>query len=79
MKTDFYTKVILTLIAIGLWGMLLKPLFISETVIASNGIMDVNIRKIAGMRLDNRTLNININKVGGYNVRSSSLPVQSGN
>lgn len=78
MKTDLYTKVILTIIAIGLWGMLLKPLFISEPVIASNGITDVNIKKIAGMNLDNRTLNININKVGGYRVTGPNLPVQSG-
>lgn len=78
MKTDLYIKVILTIIAIGLWGMLLKPLFISEPVIASNGITDVNIKKIAGMNLDNRTLNININKVGGYRVTGPNLPVQSG-
>jgi hypothetical protein len=27
MKTDRYTKVILTLATLGLWGMLLKPVF----------------------------------------------------
>lgn len=77
MKTDLYTKIILTIIAVGLWGVLLKPLFISEPVIASNGITDVNIKKIAGMNLDNRTLNININKVGGYKVTGPNLPVKS--
>lgn len=78
MKADFYTKVILTLIALGLWGILLKPLFISEPVIASNGITDVNIREIAGKRLDNKALNVNIKKVGGFNVPGPNLPVKDG-
>ncbi len=76
MKIDLYTKVILTLIAIGLWGILLKPLFITEPVIASNGITDVNIREIAGKRLENKALNVNIKKVGGYNVTGPNLPVE---
>ncbi len=41
MKIDLYTKLILTLIAIALWGMLLKPIFMSNRVNASSGIVDV--------------------------------------
>ena len=77
MKTDLYTKVILTLIAIGLWGVLLKPLFITEPVVASNGITDVNIQRIGGKSVDKRTLNVNIRKVGGFNVTSPDLPVKT--
>ncbi len=77
MKTDLYTKVMLTLIAIGLWGVLLKPLFVTEPVIASNSIMDVNIQKIAGQNVHKRTLNVNICKVGGFNVTSPDLPVKT--
>jgi hypothetical protein len=77
MKTDTYTKIMLTLIAIGLWGILLKPLFITEPVVASNGIMDVNVQKIAGRSVDKRTLNVNIRKVGGFNVTSPDLPVKT--
>lgn len=77
MKTDLYTKIMLTIIAIGLWGVLLKPLFTSEPVAASNGIMDVNIQKISGQSVDKRTLNINIKKVGGFNVTTPDLPVRT--
>lgn len=76
MKTDLYTKVMLTLIAIGLWGILLKPLFITEPVIASNGITDVNIQQIGGLSVDKRTLNVNIRKVGGFDVGGPNLPVK---
>lgn len=76
MKTDLYTKIMLTLIAIGLWGVLLKPIFITEPVIASNGITDVNIEKIGGLSIDKRTLNVNIRKVGGFDVAGPNLPVK---
>lgn len=48
MKTDTYTKIVLTVIAIALWSIVLKPIFVSDYVAASGGVVDVNIKEIGG-------------------------------
>jgi len=75
MKIDTYTKLILLLIAIALWGILLKPLLISESAKASNVILDVNIKQIDGKRVYG-SLDVNIEKVNGRTFTGSSLPVK---
>ena len=45
-----YSKIILTLIAVALWGLLLKPIVTSERLQASD-IQDVNIVQIDGARV----------------------------
>ena len=46
---DSYSKIILTLIAIALWGLLLKPMVMPQNLRASD-IQDVNIAQIDGSR-----------------------------
>lgn len=74
MKPDLYTKIVLTLIALGLWAILLKPVFVSENVVASTGVVDVNIKQIDGKRASS-VLDVNIEKVNGRTYFGSSLPV----
>lgn len=74
MKPDLYTKIVLTVIALGLWAILLKPVFVSENVIASTGIFDVSIKQIDGKRVNN-VLNVNVDKVNGRTFSGSSVPV----
>ena len=74
MKPDLYTKIVLTSIALGLWATLLKPVFVSENVVASTGIIDVNIKQIDGKRANN-VLNVNVDKVNGRTFSGSSIPV----
>jgi hypothetical protein len=54
-KLDWYTRIILTIIALTLLGMVFKPLFISPKVTASANreVLDVNL---------------NIDKVGGEKI-----------
>ena len=47
---DTYSKIILTLIAIALWGLLLKPIVAPEKLRASD-IQDVNLVQIDGARV----------------------------
>ena len=65
MKTDLYTKIIFTLIAIALWGILIKPIFVSENVRASNQVLDVNIKEIGGRAVSDKILDVNIQKIKG--------------
>ena len=74
MKVDLYTKTILTIIAIALYAMLLKPIFVSENVKASPVVLDVNIKQIDGKRV-NKVLDINIEKVNSRTYTGSSVPV----
>jgi len=74
MKVDLYTKTILTIIAIALCVMLVKPIFVSESVRAYNGVLDVNIKQIDGKRV-NKVLDINIEKVNNRTYIGSSVPV----
>ncbi len=76
MKTDLYTKIVLTIIAIALWGILLKPIFISESLGASNRILDVNIKEIGGRTVSDKILDVNIQKIKGQNLITPTLPVE---
>ena len=53
---DTYTKVILTIIGIVLIGILLKPLYLPDTVTAGSQIVDVNIERINGQWFTGRAL-----------------------
>ena len=64
MKIDFYTKAVLTVIAVALWGILLAPFFETKEVGASSGVMDVNIKQIDGRRVEH-VLDVNIAEVSG--------------
>jgi hypothetical protein len=74
MKPDLYMNIVLTLIALGLWAILLKPVFVSENVVASTGIIDVNIKQIDGKRASS-VLDVNIEKINGRMFSGSSVPV----
>jgi hypothetical protein len=74
MKIDIYTKVILTLIAVALWGIFLSPFFKAEETDAATGIIDVNLKQIDGSSID-RVLDVNIEEVNGSSVYNS-LPVE---
>ncbi len=76
MKTDLYTKIVLTIIAIALWGFLLKPIFISESVGASNQVLDVNIKEIGGRVVYEKILDVNIERIRGKTLSGSTLPVE---
>ncbi|MCD6256902.1 hypothetical protein J7J45_02410 [Candidatus Aerophobetes bacterium] len=56
-KLDWYIKIVLTVIAIALVVMILKPLFTSERASASGDIQAKTIN-----------VNLNIDKVGGQKV-----------
>ena len=74
MKVDLYTKTILTIIAIALCVMLVKPIFVSESVRAYNGVLDVNIKQVDGKKV-NKVLDVNIEKINGRTYIGSSVPV----
>jgi len=74
MKIDTYTKIILTLIAVALWGIFLNPLLQPNSVNATTGIIDVNLKQIDGSSID-RVLDVNIEEVNGSSVYNS-LPVE---
>ena len=69
------TIIVLTVIALGLWGILLKPMFITQPVNASSGVMDVNIKKIDGRSVSNNPLKVNIRQIGGFTVYNPVLKV----
>lgn len=48
LKLDWFTKILLVLIASALWGLLLQPFFSPGEVRARMDIQDVNIVKIGG-------------------------------
>ncbi len=74
MKIDTYTKIILTFIALALWGIFLSPLLQPNSVNATTGIIDVNLKQIDGSSID-RVLDVNIEEVNGSSVYNS-LPVE---
>ncbi len=47
---DIYTKVVLTIIAISLIGLLVKPLF-NQQAQAGDDVININIASIAGERI----------------------------
>lgn len=74
MKIDTYTKIILTLIAVALWGIFLYPFFGAKESDATTGIIDVNLKQIDGSSID-RVLDVNIKELNGSSVYNS-LPVE---
>ena len=48
---DRTTRVLLALIAVALWGLLLKPVLTPTPVYAQEGVMAVNIAQVGGHRL----------------------------
>ncbi|MGH7799864.1 MAG: hypothetical protein ACREOW_04435 [Thermodesulfobacteriota bacterium] len=75
MKTDIYTKIVLTIIAIALWGLLLKPLFVSESVSASSQVLDVNIQEIGGRLVNDKILDVNVERIKGRTFYNA-IPVE---
>lgn len=75
MKIDVFTKVILTLIAVALWGLLLQPFLASRIVDASTGVIDVNLKQIDGREIISSTLDVNIEKLNGRTIYNA-LPVE---
>lgn len=49
MKTDKTTKVLLLLIALALWGLLLKPLTLPTVAQAASDPVPVNIAEVGGL------------------------------
>ncbi len=60
MKIDFYTKIVLTVIAICFVWHSIKPVLIPETAIASNTIQKVDIAQIGGVSVYNSKLPVQI-------------------
>ena len=75
MKMDIYTKLILTMIAIALWGILLKPIFVSDGVSASTAVVDVNIKEVGGKRVD-RIIDVNLERINSRTFSGNLLPVE---
>jgi hypothetical protein len=75
MKLDIYTKLVLTVIALGLWGLLLQPLILPKEVGASSAIIDVNIKEINGKRVKS-ILDVNVEQVKGQNIYNYAIPVE---
>ena len=74
MKIDTYTKIILTFIALALWGIFLYPFFETKDSGASTGIIDVNLKQIDGSSID-KVLDVNIKELNGSSVYNA-LPVE---
>jgi hypothetical protein len=60
LKIDLYTKFILTVIAISLLGLFLKPIILPRRAAADQTIQDVNIVKIDGHYIGQFTPPINV-------------------
>ena len=75
MKLDFFTKTILSLIAIALWVLVIQAFFETKPVTASSGLVDVNIAKIDGRNIDS-VLDVNIKEVSGRTLYDENLPVE---
>jgi hypothetical protein len=61
METDGTTKILLLLIAVALWGLLLKPAVIPTAAVAQAGITKVDIDRIAGYEVSTGNGKIFIN------------------
>lgn len=75
MKVDLYTKIILTVIAVALLGILFQPYIQTSPVNASTGVVDVNIKELGGRRV-NDALAVDIKKVHGQLLYRNVLPVE---
>lgn len=60
LKIDWYTKLILTVIAISLLGLLIKPIILPQRAVAGKDIQDVNIAKIDDHYIGQFTPPINV-------------------
>jgi hypothetical protein len=74
MKIDIFTKVMLTLIAVALWGLLLQPFMAPKVVGASTGVIDVNVKQIDGRNINGSSLDVNLEKINGMTIYNA-LPV----
>ncbi len=70
---DSLTKTALWLIALALWGLLLRPLVL-PTPPGAQGMMDVNIAAISGSSILTNSLDVNIREVSGNRI-GGSIPV----
>ena len=75
MKVDLYTKIILTVIAVALLGILLQPYISTQPVNASTGVIQVNIKEVAGRRLTD-TLPVDIKEINNHLIYRNVLPVE---
>ena len=70
---DSLTKTALWLIALALWGLLLRPLVL-PTPLGAQGSMDVNIAAVGGVPILGSSLDVNIEEVNGNHI-GGSIPV----
>ena len=75
MIVDLYTKIILSVIAVALLGILFQPYISTQPVNASTGVIQVNIKEVAGRRLTD-TLPVDIKKVNNRLLYRNVLPVE---
>ncbi len=75
MKVDLYTKIILTVIAVALLGILFQPYISTQPVNASTGVIQVNIKEVAGRRLTD-TLPVDIKEINNHLIYRNVLPVE---
>jgi hypothetical protein len=69
---DRYTRIVLTLIAIALWVLVLKPVFFVEEAYAERQVVDVNITEIAGRGLYSKELPVDVGHTIGVRVNNAS-------
>jgi hypothetical protein len=75
MKVDLYTKIILTVIAVALLGILLQPYISTQPVNASTSVLDVNIKELGGRRIVD-TLPVDIKEINNHLIYRNVLPVE---
>ena len=78
MQIDFYTKIVLSLIAAALWGLLLVSFLEPENVSATSKVVDVNIVEINNRPVQD-SIDVNIKKISGLPLIKKSLPVDFSN
>jgi hypothetical protein len=73
-KTDKFTKFLLSIIAIALVAIVVKLYFSPEKAIAGPNVMDVNIKYVDGRSVSSGVLSVNLEQVDGRSV-SGAIPV----
>jgi hypothetical protein len=73
-KTDKFTRFLLSVIAIALVAIVIKLYFTPERAIATPSVMDVNIKSIDGRSISGGMISVNLEQMNGRNI-SNSLPV----
>ena len=74
MKVDLYTKIMRTVIAVALLGILFQPYISTQPAIASSSVIDVNIKEVAGRRITE--IPVDIRKVNNQHLYRNQLPVE---